>query len=185
MCRGIWQGRWRACVLAPGLPKLGQFGLNVEPGAIGLWVSWKVDGMARVFTRFAEFASWLAGHYLTSLLAMLVIVVWLGTGPIVRFSDTWLLFMGTATSIIAFLMVFLIQHTQNRDAVAVHLKLNELLRAVEGANTALIRVEQEPDEQLAEYKRLYSGLCEERDTLKALLEQQAGKAGRDLGNGRL
>ena len=113
-------------------------------------------GMARAFTRFAEFASWLAGHYVTSLLALLVIVVWLVAGPIARFSDTWLLLMGTATSIVAFLMVFLIQHTQNRDAVAVHLKLNEMLRAVEGANTALIRVESEPDEELNDYKRLTS-----------------------------
>jgi low affinity Fe/Cu permease len=170
-------------VLASWLPKLGLFGLVAEPGVIGLRVNWKVDGMARVFTRFAEFASWLAGHYLTSLLAMLVIVVWLVIGPIVRFSDTWLLFMGTATSIVAFLMVFLIQHTQNRDAVAVHLKLNELLRAVEGANTALIRVENEPDEEMKEYKRLYIGLCEERDSLKALLEQQGGGADRNQGSG--
>src|SRR5215218_6527681 len=128
--------------------------------------------MARIFTRFASGTASLAGHYLTSLLAMLVVAMWLGTGPIVRFSDTWLLFMGTATSIIAFLMVFLIQHTQNRDAVAVHLKLNELLRAMEGANTAVIRIEDEADEELDELKRLYTGLCDEHDALKALLARQ-------------
>lgn len=80
--------------------------------------------------------------------------------------------MGTGTSVVAFLMVFLIQNTQNRDAVAVHLKLNELLRAVEGANTAVIRVEDETDEELRELKRLYTGLCEELDGFKALLERQ-------------
>src|SRR5215218_9045738 len=116
--------------------------------------------MARIFTRFASGTASLAGHYLTSLLAMLVVAMWLVAGPIVDFSDTWLIFMGTATSIVAFLMVFLIQHTQNRDAVAVHLKLNELLRAMEGANPALIRVEDDPNEELEELKRLYIGLCE-------------------------
>lgn len=128
--------------------------------------------LARTFTRFAAGAAWLAGHYVSSVLAILIVAGWTVAGPFVDFSDTWLLLMGTGTSIVAFLMVFLIQNTQNRDTVAVHLKLNELLRAVEGANTALIRVEDETDEELHELKRLYTGLCEERDALKALLERQ-------------
>jgi len=128
--------------------------------------------MARIFTRFASNTAWLAGHYVTSMLAMLIVAAWIVAGPLLDFSDTWLLLMGTATSIVAFLMVFLIQHTQNRDAVAVHLKLNELLRAVEGANTAVIRVEDETEEELFELKRLYTGLCDERDALKDLLERQ-------------
>src|SRR5215207_8069089 len=126
--------------------------------------------LARAFTRFAAATAWLAGHYVTSVLAIVVVAAWVAAGPFVGFSDTWLLLMGTGTSIVAFLMVFLIQNTQNRDAVAVHLKLNELLRAVEGANTAVIRVEDETEEELHELKRLYSGLCEERDAFKALLE---------------
>ena len=72
-------------------------------------------------------------------------------------------------------MVFPIQHTQNRDAAAVHLKLNELLRAVEGANPALIHVEDDPDEELEELKRFYIGLCDEWDTLKARLQQGAAR----------
>ena len=131
--------------------------------------------LIHAFTLFASRIAVLAGHYVTTILAMLLVVAWGVAGPLVGFSDTWLLLAGTATSVIAFLMVFLIQHTQNRDAVAVHLKLDELLRAVEGANTALIRVEDDTNEELAELKRLYVGLCEERDTLKARLQQEAGR----------
>ena len=127
------------------------------------------------FTRFASRIASLAGHYVSTILAMLLVLAWGIAGPVVDFSDTWLLLAGTATSIVAFLMVFLIQHTQNRDAAAVHLKLNELLRAVEGANPALIRVEDDPNEELEELKRLYIGLCDERDTLKARLQQEASR----------
>ena len=128
--------------------------------------------MTRTFTRVASGAAWLAGHFATSVMAILVVAGWAVAGSLVGFSDTWLLLAGTGTSVVAFLMVFLIQHTQNRDAVAVHLKLNELLRAVESANTAVIRVEDETDEELHELKRLYIVLCDERDALKVLLERQ-------------
>jgi low affinity Fe/Cu permease len=131
--------------------------------------------MTHAFTVFANRVAALAGHYLTTILAMLLVVAWGIAGPLVGFSDTWLILAGTATSIVAFLMVFLIQHTQNRDAAAVHLKLNELLRAVEGANPALIPVEDDTNEELEELKRLYIGLCQERDTLKARLQQEAGR----------
>ena len=131
--------------------------------------------LIHAFTLFANRVAGLAGHYVTTILAMLLVLAWGIAGPLVDFSDTWLLLAGTATSIVAFLMVFLIQHTQNHDAAAVHLKLNELLRAVEGANPALIRVEDDPDEELEELKRLYIGLCEERDTLKARLQQEASR----------
>ena len=128
--------------------------------------------MTHALNRIASGASWIAGHHVTSVLAILVVAIWAAAGPLVGFSDTWLLLAGTVTSVVAFLMVFLIQHTQNRDSAALHLKLNELLRAVEGANTALIRAEEEEDEDLRELKRLYGGLCDERDALKALLGQQ-------------
>jgi low affinity Fe/Cu permease len=131
--------------------------------------------MTHAFTVFASRIAALAGHYATTILAMLLVVGWGVAGPLVGFSDTWLLLAGTATSVIAFLMVFLIQHTQNRDAVAVHLKLDELLRAVEGADTALIRIEDETNEELAELKRLYVALCEEHDTLKTRLQQEASR----------
>ena len=131
--------------------------------------------LIHAFTLFANRVAALAGHYMTTILAMLLVLAWGIAGPVVDFSDTWLLLAGTATSIVAFLMVFLIQHTQNRDAAAVHLKLNELLRAVESANPALIRVEDDPNEELEELKRLYIGLCDERDTLKARLQQEASR----------
>ena len=131
--------------------------------------------MTHAFTRFANQVARLAGHYATTMLAMLLVLIWGIAGPLVGFSDTWLILAGTATSIVAFLMVFIIQHTQNRDAAAVHLKLDELLRATEGATNALIRVEDDTTEELAELKRLYAALCDERDTLKTRLEQEAAR----------
>jgi low affinity Fe/Cu permease len=136
--------------------------------------------MTHALNRVANGASWIAGHHATSVLAILVVALWAAVGPLVGFSDTWLLLAGTVTSVVAFLMVFLIQHTQNRHSAAVHLKLNELLRAVEGANTALIRAEEEEDDELRELRRLYVGLCDERDALKALLGQQ-GRGGTPKG----
>ena len=80
--------------------------------------------------------------------AVFVIVVWLLTGPTFHFSDTWQLIINTATTIITFLMVFLIQNTQNRDAKAVHLKLDELIRALKGARNQLVDLEDLSDEEL-------------------------------------
>jgi low affinity Fe/Cu permease len=80
--------------------------------------------------------------------AALVILVWLLTGPVFHFSDTWQLIINTATTIITFLMVFLIQNTQNRDAKAVHLKLDELIRAIKNARNELVDLEDLSDEEL-------------------------------------
>jgi low affinity Fe/Cu permease len=92
------------------------------------------------------------------MLAVTVVLVWLVTGPLFRFSDTWQLVINTATTVITFLMVFLIQATQNRDAEAVQVKLDELLRATSGAHNALMDLEQleehELDAMLAEYRGL-------------------------------
>ena len=131
--------------------------------------------MARLATRFATRAAALAGHHRTFLLA-LVVLAWAATGPLFGFSDTWQLVINTGTTIVTFLMVFLIQHTQNRDALTVHLRLDELLRAGGEADTALIRAEDEADEELAELKRLYEALCDERDALTARLEREGEAA---------
>ena len=80
--------------------------------------------------------------------AVLVIVVWLLTGPTFHFSDTWQLIINTATTVITFLMVFLIQNTQNRDAKAMHLKLDEIIRALKGARNQLVDLEDLSDEEL-------------------------------------
>jgi low affinity Fe/Cu permease len=79
-----------------------------------------------------------------------VIVAWAVTGPLFGYSDTWQLYINTSTTIVTFLMVFLIQNTQNRDAKALHLKLDELLRGVKGARTSLVHLEQWTDDELAE-----------------------------------
>jgi low affinity Fe/Cu permease len=80
--------------------------------------------------------------------AIVLVVVWAAMGPVFRYSDTWQLVINTGTTILTFLMVFLIQSTQNRDATAIHLKLDELIRAVKGARTSLVRLEEFSDEEL-------------------------------------
>ena len=87
--------------------------------------------------------------------AVLVIVVWLVTGPTFHFSDTWQLIINTATTVITFLMVFLIQNTQNRDAKAMHLKLDELIRAVKGARNQLVDLENLSDEELKKLEKQF------------------------------
>ena len=113
------------------------------------------------FTRFAKATARVTGRPSTFILAVGVILAWLLTGPLFRFSDTWQRVINTGTTIITFLMVFLIQATQNRDAEAVQVKLDELLRATAGAHNALLDLEQleerELDMILAGYGRLAEG----------------------------
>jgi low affinity Fe/Cu permease len=113
------------------------------------------------FTRLAKATARVTGRPATFILAVGVILAWLVTGPLFRFSDTWQLVINTGTTIITFLMVFLIQATQNRDAEAVQVKLDELLRATSGAHNALLDLEQleerELDMILAGYGRLAEG----------------------------
>ena len=90
--------------------------------------------------------------------AVLAILVWVLTGPTFHFSDTWQLIINTATTIITFLMVFLIQNTQNRDAKAVHLKLDELIRAVKGARNQLVDLENLSDEDLKKLEQQFQRL---------------------------
>lgn len=91
--------------------------------------------------------------------AVALIAIWAVTGPIFGFSDTWQLVINTTTTIITFLMVFLIQNTQNRDAVAIQIKLDELIRAVEGAHNALIDLEELDEEQLQKVRKSYEKLA--------------------------
>ncbi len=112
-----------------------------------------------LFDRFAKWTSRTAGHPEALAIAILVIVAWGLTGPVFRYSDTWQLVINTATTIITFLMVFLIQNTQNRDSEAVHLKLAELIRAVEGAHNALLDIEELTEKELEEIKTQYEELA--------------------------
>lgn len=113
------------------------------------------------FDRFARFSSKISGRSLAFNIAIALVLVWLITGPVFGFSDTWQLVINTATTIITFLMVFLIQHTQNRDTDALQVKLDELIRAVEGANNALLDLEEMEEEELEILRTHYASLARE------------------------
>ena len=111
------------------------------------------------FSRFANWTARATGHPIAFLLAAGVIVVWLVTGPVFAFSDTWQLVINTGTTIVTFLMVFLIQNTQNRDGAAVQLKLDEIIRAIAGAHNALLDLEELPEADLAKFRSRYEELA--------------------------
>ncbi len=106
--------------------------------------------MEKMFTGFANSVSRAAGRPLTFVVCCLAIVVWASSGPLFGFSDTWQLAVNTSTTIITFLMVFLIQNTQNRDGAAIQAKLDELLRAVTDARNEFIGIEHLTEHELAE-----------------------------------
>ena len=112
------------------------------------------------FTRAAKWASHKAGRPITFVIALAIILVWAITGPIFHFSDTWQLVINTSTTIITFLMVFLIQNTQNRDTEALQIKLDELIRAMEGAHNVVLDLEEMDDEDLEEIRKDYLKLAE-------------------------
>ena len=107
------------------------------------------------FTSFTKLTARQSGRPTTFVLALAIIVVWAVTGPVFHWSDTWHLIVNTGTTIITFLMVFLIQSTQNRDAIAVQVKLDELLRVTAGAHNVLMDLEELEEEQLERIRRVY------------------------------
>jgi low affinity Fe/Cu permease len=111
------------------------------------------------FGRFAKQAEYVVGHPYTFGVAGTVIIAWAVTGPIFHYSDTWQLVINTATTIITFLMVFLIQNTQNRDSAAIQLKLDELIRSRPGAHNALLNLEELTLEDIKELKAHYETLA--------------------------
>jgi len=120
-----------------------------------------------MFRTFAAHISIAAGSAWAFVAAILIVIVWAVLGPYFHYSDTWQLVINTGTTIITFLMVFLIQNMQNRDAKAIHLKLDELLRAVKGARTELVNLEDLADEDLNELQKEFAHL-QERYTARAL-----------------
>lgn len=111
------------------------------------------------FSRFAKWTARASGHPTAFALAAAIILVWLLTGPAFGFSDTWQLVINTGTTIVTFLMVFLIQNTQNRDGAAVQLKLDEMIRALQGAHNALLDLEELPEQDLAGFRARYEELA--------------------------
>jgi low affinity Fe/Cu permease len=114
-----------------------------------------------LFTKFATAAARVAGKPATFAAAAAIILIWAISGPIFGFSDTWQLIINTSTTIVTFLMVFLIQNSQNRESEAVQIKLDELIRAVEGAHNALLDLEEMTAEDLDNIRRQYSELAKE------------------------
>ena len=113
------------------------------------------------FTRFAKSTARATGQPVTFAVAVLIIIGWAVSGPLFGFSDTWQLVVNTGTTIITFLMVFLIQSTQNRDSEAVHIKLDELLRISPGAHNVLISLEDLDEAELDRIRAVYSHLAEQ------------------------
>lgn len=112
-----------------------------------------------LFTRFAKWTARATGRPAAFIAAVSVILVWAITGPLFRFSDTWQLVINTGTTIVTFLMVFLIQNTQNRDSEAVQVKLDELIRVIEGAHNALLDLEELDEKELDRVRSCYAKLA--------------------------
>src|SRR6478736_4509574 len=132
----------------------------------------KHGGWHATFSNMACSAARYAGHPLAFLTAVLLVLIWALTGPLFHYSDTWQLVINTSTTIVTFLMVFLIQHTQNRDTMAVQLKLSELIIAVKGAENKLAAAEDMTEEELEQLHEEYRERAEE--TLDHLQQRRGG-----------
>lgn len=131
------------------------------------------------FVDFSKASSNLVGSHWAFLIALVVILGWALSGPLFGFSDTWQLVINTGTTIVTFLMVFLIQSTQNRDAKAIHLKLDELIRAVKGARDDLVLLENMSEDDLQrladEFEKLHDRACEQASQRKQRRSSAPGK----------
>jgi low affinity Fe/Cu permease len=126
------------------------------------------------FSRLARWAARVAGHPVAFLLALLIIVLWAASGPFFQFSDTWQLVINTGTTIITFLMVFLIQSSQNRDTIAMQVKLDELVRAVHAARNSVLSLEDLDEEELQTLLLTYQKLGAEARA-RAVSKRNAGQ----------
>lgn len=120
----------------------------------------KRNAISHVLERFSHQATRATGTSFAFVLAVAVILIWAFTGPLFHFSDTWQLVINTGTTIVTFLMVFLIQRAQNKDALAIHLKLNEIVAALEGASNRLIDVEDLSEPEIDTLRAYYKKLIE-------------------------
>ena len=120
--------------------------------------------MAQRFGALSSRIAAAAGNYKTFLAMTLVVVLWAVSGPLFQFSTTWQLVINTGTTIVTFLMVFLIQNTQNRDSLALHLKLDEIISAIRSADNAIMQAEDDTEEQLIELKKKYQALVDQNQS---------------------
>jgi low affinity Fe/Cu permease len=132
------------------------------------------------FTRLAKRTAKAAGHPATFCAALAIIVIWAVSGPLFGFSDTWQLVINTGTTIITFLMVFLIQNTQNRDSEAIQVKLDELIRSIEGAHLALLDLEELEEQDLDRISQEYRELA--REAREDLSEGKSDTDVREVGS---
>jgi low affinity Fe/Cu permease len=159
----------KAAPIQSGLSPLGEARAQVA----------KTNTMSLWFSRFASRTAQFVGHPYMFLGAVMVLAVWAASGPVFHFSDTWQLIINTGTTIVTFLVVFLIQNTQNRDAKALHLKLDELIRSHQPARNDMIDIEKLSDEELDELEKRYAAICEEntaRKGQKQVLGQEPSKS---------
>jgi low affinity Fe/Cu permease len=119
------------------------------------------------FNHMAKVTSRACGHPVTFVVAVLLVVLWALLGPVFHYSDTWQLVINTATTVLTFLVVFLIQNTQNRDSTAMQLKLDELIRSIQGAKDSLVDLEELSDAELSRYKARFSELAAKARKLEA------------------
>ena len=115
--------------------------------------------MSTRFSRIAHVASIWAGNYLAFIAALAIIVIWAALGPVFKFSSTWQLVINTGTTIITFLMVFLVQNSQNRDSEAIHIKLDEIISAIEEADDNVMSAEEDTQDELDILKKKYAQLA--------------------------
>jgi low affinity Fe/Cu permease len=118
------------------------------------------------YVHWSKSAARLSGRPVSFNIALATLAIWLVTGPLFDFSDTWQLVINTGTTIVTFLMVFLIQSTQNRDTEAIHIKLDELIRATQGAHNALLDLEEMEERELDEFRARYLSLAREARELR-------------------
>ena len=138
--------------------------------------------MNALFTSAAQWASKHAGRAHTFVLAVAIVVIWAVSGPMFGWSDTWQLVINTGTTIVTFLMVFLIQNTQNRDTEALQIKLDELIRVTDGARKRLLAIEDLSDEELDQLKSVFVRLAKEAEALgEDLNDPEATKATKPQG----
>lgn len=121
------------------------------------------DGISLIFASFTRWVEWHVGRPLTFILSVVIVIIWAISGPLFNYSDGWQLTINTGTTIVTFLMVFVIQNTQTRDTQAIQLKLDELIRTSETANNALIKLEERSEDEIEQVKEVVTIETEPKD----------------------